>query len=356
MQGDRGSGGQGDRGTVAGGYPSQTAVLGPQSSSSPPLDGRLAGFSGQRRALAIAYGLIVVILIVGGVRHSGFLSVDNLRNQLVLASFLGIAAAGQTVLILTGGIDLSLAWNLNFSAILMTQLTKSDTSAGRVTWAIGLALLSACVVGFVNGLGVAYLRIPPLVMTLGMNAVLLGLTLYYTKGTPQGTAPNVILKLATGRIAGIPWAVILWAVVSAVLIFTLRRTVYGRRVYAIGNNRQASYLSGVPVRGVLIASYTLAGLFAGITGLLLTGYSNQSFLRMGDPYVLPSIAAVVVGGTSILGGSGGYVGTIAGAIIITLLQDILSIENRSQADQQILFGLIVLVMLFLYGREGKVRE
>jgi ribose transport system permease protein len=315
-----------------------------------------AAITDQNRALVIAYGLIVVILIGGGVRHGGFLSFGNLRNQLVLSSFLGIAAAGQTLLILTGGIDLSLAWNLNFSAILMTQLTKNDISAGHVTLAIGAALLSSCIVGFINGLGVAFLRIPSLVMTLGMNAVLLGLTLYYTKGTPQGTAPNVIIQLATGRIAGIPWAVILWAVVSAILIFVLRRTTFGRRLYAIGNNRQASYLSGVPVRAVLVASYTAAGFFAGLTGLLLTGYSNQSFLRMGDPYVLPSIAAVVVGGTSILGGSGGYVGTIAGAIIITLLQDILSIENRSQADQQILFGLVVLIMLFLYGREGKVRE
>ncbi len=310
----------------------------------------------QYRPLVVAYGLILVIILVTAVRHPGFVSFDNLRNQLVLASFLGMAAAAQTILILTGGIDLSIAWNLNFSAILMTQLTKTDMSASRVTWAIFLALLSACVVGFVNGLGIAYLRIPPLVMTLGMNAVLLGLTLYYTKGTPQGTAPNVILKLATGRVAGIPWAVLLWAVVSAVLIFVLKRTVYGRRLYAIGNNPRASYLSGVPVRRVLIVSYTAAGLFAGITGLLLTGYSNQSYIRMGDAYVLPSIAAVVVGGTSILGGSGGYVGTIAGAIIITLLQNVLSIENRSQADQQILFGLIVLIMLFIYGREAKVRE
>jgi ribose transport system permease protein len=310
----------------------------------------------QYRPLVVAYGLILVIILVTAVRHPGFVSVGNLRNQLVLASFLGMAAAAQTILILTGGIDLSIAWNLNFSAILLTHLTKTDMSASRVTWAIFLALLSACVVGFVNGLGIAYLRIPPLVMTLGMNAVMLGVTLYYTKGTPQGTAPNVILKLATGRIAGIPWAVLLWAVVSAVLIFVLKRTVYGRRLYAIGNNPRASYLSGVPVRRVLIVSYTVAGLFAGITGLLLTGYSNQSYIRMGDAYVLPSIAAVVVGGTSILGGSGGYVGTIAGAIIITLLQNVLSIENRSQADQQILFGLIALMMLFIYGREAKVRE
>jgi ribose transport system permease protein len=310
----------------------------------------------RNRPLVIAGLLILLILLVAGIRNPGFVSVDNLRNQLVLASFLGIAAAGQTLLILTGGIDLSLAWNLNFSAILMTQTIRDSQSAGQVTWAIVLALASSMIVGFVNGIGVAFLRIPSLVMTLGMNAVLLGLTLVYTNGTPQGTAPHVIIELATGKIAGIPWAILLWAAISAAMIFTLKRTVFGRRLYAIGNNPRASYLSGVPVRAVLVASYTIAGLMAGITGLLLTGRSNQSFLRMGDPYVLPAIAAVVIGGTSILGGSGGYVGTILGAIIITLLQSVLGIEGFSQADQQILFGAIVLVMLLLYGRESRVRE
>jgi ribose transport system permease protein len=308
------------------------------------------------RPLVIATSLILLILAVAGARHSGFIAPGNLRNQLVLASFLGIAAAGQTLVILTGGIDLSLAWNLNFSAILMTQIANSSDEPGRLTWAIAVALFSSVCVGLVNGIGVAFLRIPSLVMTLGMNAVLLGLTLVYTSGTPQGTAPGVIIDLATGRIAGIPWAILLWIAVSGILIFLLRRTVYGRQLYAIGNNPRASYLSGVPVRGVLVASYTIAGLLAGITGLLLTGYSNQSFLRMGDGFVLPAIAAVVIGGTSILGGSGGYVGTILGAIIVTLLQNVLSIEGRSQADQQILFGGIVLIMLLLYGRESKVRE
>ncbi len=311
----------------------------------------------RNRALVIAYGLIAVILLVVWIRHPTFVQPGNLRSQFVLASYLGMAAAGQTLLILTGGIDLSLAWNLNFSAILMTQIAKQAVdSPGRVTWAIGVALFSACVVGFINGLGVAYLRIPSLVMTLGMNAVLLGLTLVYTNGTPQGTAPGIIQTIAVKRIVGIPWAIILWALLSAILIFVLRRSLFGRRLYAIGNNPHASYLSGVPVRRILVASYTAAGLFAGITGLLLTGYSNQSYLHMGDDRVLPSIAAVVIGGTSILGGSGGYIGTIAGVIIITLLQNVLSIEGLDQAGQQILYGVIILVMLFVYGREGKVRE
>jgi ribose transport system permease protein len=308
------------------------------------------------KAIIIAYSLIIVILIVAGIRHDGFLSTSNLRQQLVLASFLGIAAAGQTILILTGGIDLSLAWNLNFSAILLTKLAGNENTVGAVSWALIAALGAATIFGVFNGLGVAFLRIPPLVMTLGMNTVLFGLTTYYTKGTPQGTAPDIIIDLATGRILGVPWAVILWAVVTLFVVFLLRRTTFGRDIYAIGNNVRAAYLSGVPVRRVLITAYGLAGFFAGVTALLLVGYSNQSYLRMGDALVLPSIAAVVVGGTSILGGTGGYVGTVAGAIIITLVQSVLTIENRPQADQQILFGLVVLAMLLIYGREAKVRE
>jgi ribose transport system permease protein len=318
--------------------------------------GREYPWLSRNQPLVIAYGLILVMLIVAGIRHPGFVEPSNLRQQLVLASFLGVAAAGETVVILTGGIDLSIAWNLNFSAILMTQIANNSTDNLQIAWAIAVALFSACVVGFINGLGVAFLRIPALVMTLGMNAVLLGLTLVYTKGTPQGTAPEVIQKLAVGRIAGIPWALILWTILSVALIFTLRRTTFGRRLYAIGNNPRATYLSGAPIRRVLLLSYTLAGFFAGIAGLLLTGYSNQSYLRMGDAYVLPAIAAVVIGGTSILGGSGGYSGTIAGAIIIVLLQNILTIEGLRQAGQQILYGVIILIMLFVYGRESKVQE
>jgi ribose transport system permease protein len=317
---------------------------------------RRDGWVARNRSLLIAAALIGVILLVSGIRHPNFVSTSSLRNQLVLASFLGVAAAGQTILILTGGIDLSVAWNLNFSAILMTQIAAESNAAPELTKAIVAALASSVVVGLINGIGVAYLRIPSLVMTLGMNAVLLGVTLVYTEGTPQGTAPKMIIRLATGRIFGIPWAVILWAIISAILIFGLKRTVFGRRLYAIGNNPRAAYLSGVPVRRVLLISYGIAGLLAGITGLLLTGYSNQSYLRMGDNFVLPAIAAVVIGGTSILGGSGGYAGTILGAIIVTLLQSVLSIEGRSQADQQVLFGLIVLIMLLLYGRESAVRE
>jgi ribose transport system permease protein len=307
----------------------------------------------QNRALLIPYGLILILLAAAAIRAPGFVSGSNLTQQLVLASYLGIIAGGQTLVILTGGIDLSIAWNLNLAAILLTQLSEHMP----VFWAAVAALGCAAVVGLINGLGIAYLRIPSLVMTLGMNAVLAGVTLVYTNGSPQGDAPPFSRDLAVGKIGGIVhWALIFWALFSAALIFLLRRTVYGKRLYAIGNNPRAAYLSGVPVRWVLVLTYTLCGLCAGLGGIMLTGYSQQSYLGMGDLYVLPAIAAVVIGGTSILGGSGGYTGTIAGAITVVLLQNVLQIVGIRPAGQQILYGLIILLMLFVYGRNARVHE
>jgi ribose transport system permease protein len=311
----------------------------------------------RNRTLVIAFGLIVVLLIVSGIREPGFLSVNNLRQQLVLATFLGTVAAGQTLVILTGGIDLSVAWNLNFAAILFTQVIGGSTDPWTIAGATALALLAGIGVGVVNGLGVAILRIPSLVMTLGMNTVMLGVALVYTNGSPQGLAPPYARALATGRIGGVvPWALIFWAALALVVIALLRYSTFGRRIYAMGNNPRAAYLSGAPVRMTLIGVYAFSGLTAGLAGILLAGYSSNTYLGMGDAYVLQSIAAVVIGGTSILGGSGGYTGTIAGAIMIVLLQNSLQVAGIKPAGQQILYGLIILLMLFVYGRAAKVRE
>jgi ribose transport system permease protein len=256
---------------------------------------------------------------------------------------------------LTGGIDLSVSWTLNFAAILLTRITNG--SDDTLALACAAALASGAIVGVLNGLGIAYLRIPPLVMTLGMNALMQGVVLVYTNGQPQGAAPPLVQYLATGRLFGVvPVALLVWAVVAALTILLLRRTVLGRQIYAVGNNRAAAYLSGVRPTRVLLAAYTLSGVLAAFTGILLTGYSFQSYLGMGENYVLPPIAAVVIGGTSILGGVGGYGGTIAGAIIVVLLQSTLAIAQVPQAGRNILYGLIILVMLFVYGRAGKVRE
>jgi ribose transport system permease protein len=303
----------------------------------------------------ISYGFIFVLLVAAGIMSPGFIRPGNLSQQLVLAAYLGVVAAGQTIVILTGGIDLSVSWTLNFAAILLTRITNGSDDA--LALACGAALASGAVVGLLNGLGIAYLRIPPLVMTLGMNALMQGVVLVYTNGQPQGAAPPLIQYLATGRLFGfLPVALLVWAAVAALILLLLRRTVLGRQIYAVGNNRAAAYLAGVRPTRVLLAAYTLSGMLAAFTGILLTGYSFQSYLGMGENYILPPIAAVVIGGTSILGGAGGYGGTIAGAIIVVLLQSTLSIAQVPQAGRNILYGLIILVMLFVYGRAGKVRE
>ncbi len=324
----------------------------PSSSRQP---GALQVWAGERQALLISYGFILVLLVAAGIMSPGFVRPGNLSQQLVLASYLGVLAAGQTIVILTGGIDLSASWTLNFAAVLLTRIT--DGADQHLATALAVALGSGAVVGLLNGLGIAYLRIPPLVMTMGMGALMQGVVLVYTNGQPQGAAPPLVQFLATGRLFGaIPVALIVWAVVAAAVLLLLRRTVLGRQIYAVGNNRAAAYLSGVRPARVLVAVYIMSGILAAFTGVLLTGYSFQSYLGMGENYVLPPIAAVVIGGTSILGGSGGYTGTIAGAIIVVLLQSTLAIAQVPQAGRNILYGLIILVMLFVYGRSGKVRE
>lgn len=311
---------------------------------------------GRYRTPLIAFGLILVLLIISGIRQPGFLSFGNLRQQLVVATFLGTVAAGQTMVILTGGIDLSVAWNLNFAAIIFTQTIGGSDDPATIAFGTILALLSGTTVGIFSGIGVAFLKIPSLVATLGMNTVMLGVTLVYTNGSPQGLAPAFARDLAIGRIWGVPWALVFWAVLAIVMIGLLKYSVFGRRIYAIGNNPRAAFLSGAPVRLILVGVYAFSGLTAGLAGILLAGYSNNTYLGMGDAYVLQSIAAVVIGGTSILGGAGGYGGTVAGAILIVLLQNALQVAGIRPAGQQILYGLIILLMLFVYGRSAKVRE
>lgn len=327
----------------------------PDELQSPPGDNE--SWLARNKTLVIASGLILVLLVISGIREPGFLSVNSLRQQLVVATFLGTVAAGQTLVILTGGIDLSVAWNLNFSAILLTQTIAGNQDPWVIAGATGLALLSGTMVGVMNGIGVAFLRIPSLVATLGMNTVMLGVALVYTNGSPQGLAPAFARNLAVGRIAGqVPWALIYWVGLGMAVIGLLKYSTFGRRIYAIGNNRRAAYLSGAPVRLTMVGVYAFSGFTAGLAGILLAGYSNNTYLGMGDSYVLQSIAAVVIGGTSILGGAGGYGGTIAGAILIVLLQNSLQVAGIRPAGQEILYGLIILIMLFVYGRSAKVRE
>jgi ribose transport system permease protein len=224
--------------------------------------------------------------------------------------------------------------------------------------AIALALGVGAAVGFANGLGVAWLGVPAVVMTLGMNGVLQGLSLGLSKGLTCGScssyAPEPLRHLVTGRVAGIPTELFVWLGVGLLLTAVLTLTTFGRRVYAVGNNPRAAYLSGVGVRAVTVALYALSGVFAALAGIALVAFGGQASLGLGDPYLFESIAAVVVGGVSILGGRGSYAGVAAGSLTLVALVTLLQAEQVPEYGRSIIYGLVILAILFTYGRERSV--
>ena len=305
-------------------------------------------------AVATAFGCIAALLLVGSLYSTRFLSPDYLLQQLQVGSFLALVATGLMVVVLLGQIDLSVPWIVTVGGMMGTA------AAGHGAWGSALAIPFGvlCGVGFglVNGIGVAYLRVPSMIFTLGIDAVAQGLMVLKTGGAaPQDMATPLMRELATGRAFGpVPNAVGVWLGVGLATAFLLSRTTYGRAVYAIGNREAAAYLSGVRTRRVTLAAFALSGGLSALAGALLAGYSGKAYQGMGDGYLLPAIAAVVLGGTSILGGRGTYLGTTAGVILITLLQSILSVVQMPDAGRQVIYGAVILAMLLLYGRGAKV--
>ncbi|WP_192243346.1 ABC transporter permease [Mesorhizobium silamurunense] len=301
-------------------------------------------------AVVTAFACILLLLLVGSLYSRSFLSPEYLLQQLKVASFLGVIATGMMLVVLLGQIDLSVPWAVATGAM-MACAAAAYGSVG-VAVAIPFGILCGVAIGIVNGIGVAYLRIPSMIITLATNAVAQGLMVVYTGGfSPQDSATAAMRYLATGfTIPGVPNAVIIWALIGAAMVFALTRTSFGRAVYGIGNRERAAYLSGVDTRRVVMIAFAVSGGLSAFGGVLLAGYASKAAQSMGDAYLLPSIAAVVLGGTSILGGRGSYLGTVAGVILITLLQSILSVMQMPEAGRQIIYGVVIVAMLLLYGR------
>lgn len=307
-------------------------------------------------AVLTAIGCIIVLLIAGSFYSANFLSPDYLLQQLQVASFLGVIATGAMMVILLGHIDLSVPWVVTLGAMMATAAAGWWGALG-VALAIPFGVGVGAVVGFFNGIGVAYLRVPSMIFTLGMNAVVQGLVVVHTGGfAPQDRATETMHDLATGRVLfGLPNALLLWAVLAVVIIFMLTRTTFGRKIYAIGNREKAAYLSGINTRLVTLLCFVISGACSALAGVLLAGYATKAYQAMGDAYLLPAIAAVVLGGTNILGGRGTYAGTIVGTILITLLQSILSVMQMPEMGRQVIYGAVIILMLLTYGRGAKTQ-
>lgn len=295
--------------------------------------------------LALA-GVLVMLFLATGVIEPNYVSLTGVRNTLLQAAPLGILAGAQTVLMLTGGIDLSVTMIATASAYVAAN--QSPNGAGL---AIALGMTVGLIVGSMNGAGVAVFRVNPLIMTLAMSGILLGLFTAWTQTVLAGsTQVSEFIKLLGGGsfLGGFPYSVIVWAGVAVVLIWLLRRTGWGRLIYAIGDNEGAVRLAGVRVWQVRISAYMLAGVLGSIAGILLAGRTGAVDLQLAGAFLLPSVAAAVIGGTSIFGGVGGYTGTILGALILSVLNSMLTFLNVGQAIQQVVYGLIVLALAWGY--------
>lgn len=286
----------------------------------------------------VVFALTVVATQI--VTGNAILSIGYWNAILVLSVFLLVLALGQGTVILTGGLDLSIPWTIGLCGILFAGMVQGSDAA--VLYALPLALAVALFIGFLNGCAIVILGISPIVATLAMNGMLQGVALLYSNGTPDGFSSPWLRWFMTDRIGlftPVVGFVLVFVVLAALL---LGRTVFGARVYAIGNSPRAARLSGVPVDRTLILVYMLSAFCAGLVGCLLTGFSGQASLGMGDDYLLPSIAVVVVGGALITGGRGSYVGMAGGVLLLTALQTLLAGTTLPYATRTILFGLVVL--------------
>lgn len=289
-------------------------------------------------AYLLFFAVIVVTAFVYG--PAVLASANFYSSLLTLALFLSILGLGQGAVILTGGLDLSMPWLITMSGVLLTGLTHGMNSAAA--WAVPTVLLLGLIVGTLNGLGIVVLGLPPIVVTLAANGLLQGLTLIYCNGSPQGWSPASVSEFTNGRwgpLSPAAWSVPVFLIIALLL---LHRTPFGRRIYAVGNSQIAAKLCGVRVGKTLVAVYCLSGLCSAIVGLLLAGFSSQAFLGMGDPYLLPSIAVVVVGGALITGGRGHYLGVFGGALLLTALGTLLAGTTVPPAIRDIINGLVVL--------------
>jgi ribose transport system permease protein len=299
----------------------------------------------RHRAILLAYLGMIVLLLLTGLVSPGFLELAHLRSTAVLAAFIGIVALGQTFVIIGGGIDLSVPWVLNTGAVLVTMMARGQD--GPLLWAMPLILAAGALVGAINGLGIALFGVPPIIMTLAVNVILQGGILVYTGGAPTASAPHLLQVLAVGRLGPLPVVVLIWIVLAAAASVLLSKTAFGRYLYAVGTSRTVAEFSGVPVLRTTVLAFTLSGVSAALAGMLLTGYSAQAYLGMGDPYLFTSIAAVAIGGASILGGGGHYIGTVAGALVLTVLTGLLPALNLSNGALLIVYGAVILVTVSL---------
>ena len=293
--------------------------------------------------------LLALLIVANEVARPGIVSLNWAGTIFRAAVPLAILAGCQTIAMLTGGIDLSVGAVASMSGFLLATLVGGQGLLGGVV----IAIVIAALVGLVTGVGVGVFRVHPLIMTLGMSLVVLGLSNVWQIVMVQtgGGVPAALRTLGTGTLfVVIPYSFAVFIPVAALILFGLRRTGYGRMLYAVGDNPIAARLSGARAWQVLIVLYVISAVLAAIAGFLISGLTNVASVTLADSSVLPSVAAAVIGGTSIMGGRGGYGGTIVGALILTVISALLTSLGFPEAVRQVLYGSIIVIVAAAYTR------
>ncbi len=307
-----------------------------------------------RRAVGAA-AVAVVLHAIGMALIDGYGSAFAVRSMLVLATLLAVASVGQTLVILLGGIDLSIPFVIGFANVVAAQLYGQGVNFG-VVCAIVLVLAGA--IGAANGVLSAALAIHPLIVTLGIGTAVQGAVLLWTAGFPSGSAPDAVTQFVSiGGHAGplpVPWLVPAFGVLAVLVVAVLARTPFGRRLYALGSNPTAAPLALIrPIR-MWTLTYAASAGFAALAGVLLLGFTGSAYGDVGQPYLFQTIAAVVIGGTALVGGRGGLFGTLAGALVLTEINTLLIGLGLTPSMVEAALGLVIIVLVSLYGREAHV--
>jgi ribose transport system permease protein len=315
------------------------------------------------RSAFIGLIVLVALIVISAFTIKGFLAPTNIKAVLLFASFLGIACVGQTLVALMGGLDLSIPFIIGTSNIGLLYLI----GLGVPPWLAFLMVIAiGGGIGFLNGVLTYRLQGQALILTLGMGFAVAGLVQILTSigsafsGNVFGTVPPWLQNLAAmnGTTFGlaVPPTILLWILISVLVVLGLRYSAFGRYIYAIGGNRRSARLIGVSEFNYWTLAYTLSGSFAALTGALLLGWSGGGFIGVGDPYLFTTIAAVVIGGTSLAGGYGGYGFTVIGVLVLQVLSSFLIGIGLKYEWQQFIFGLLILPMVALYGRSPHIRS
>ena len=295
---------------------------------------------------------LIILIVFVSVLNPAFLQVNNLLNLMRQLIINGFIALGMTFVILTGGIDLSVGSTLAFTSAIFAGLLQNGMNTGLailITLALGLCL------GLINGLLITKGKLAPFIVTLATMTIFRGLTLVYMDGRPiSGPKDNFSFQfLGKGQVFGIPFQVILFLIVYIVLSALLNKTSHGRKIFAVGGNEKASFISGIKIDKVKVLVYVISALMAVVSGLVLTSRLNSAQPTAGSAYEMDAIAAVVLGGTSMTGGSGSLTGTLIGILILGVLNNGLNLLGVSSFYQQIVKGVVILIAVLIDRKRNK---